>query len=226
MSALDIVVARQIWSLRYIVRIGPLSFPVRSTIVKLTDGKLWVCSPPRPTPDLLEALAQIGPVGYVVAPNLQHHLHFAAFLKNHQGAEGLIAPGLPDKIPSLRDHRTISETDWAEDLAGIFIQGLPVLNETVWVHRQTGTLIVTDLLFDFGVDNPPLVRLVARLLGVDRRLGMSRTMKLAVKDRTALRQSIGRIMSQQIERVMTAHDQIVEHDVEDRLAAAFAWLRP
>ncbi|MEO1091063.1 MAG: DUF4336 domain-containing protein [Pseudomonadota bacterium] len=226
MAKPEIVVAEQIWSARYVVRTGPMSIPVRSTIIKLADGKLWICSPPKPTPTLLEALRELGPCGYVVAPNLQHHLHFAEFLANVPSAEGVVAPGLRNKVPALRDHRVLGEGDWANDLTGFFVEGLPVLNETVWIHKSTGTLIVADLLFDFGADNPLFLRLVARLLGVDGRLAMSRTMKLAVKDRAALKRTIDRIMSYRIDRIITAHDQIITSNVEGRLAAAFAWLRP
>ncbi|WP_162906527.1 DUF4336 domain-containing protein [Algihabitans albus] len=226
MTHLETVVAGSIWSFRHKVRIGPLSIPVRSTIVKLTDGRLWIASPPKPTPDLLEALDGIGPIGYVVAPNLQHHSFFAEFLAEVPDAEGYLAPGLPEKISAPSNCRILAEQDWADELPGVFIEGLPVLNETVWIHRATGSLIVTDLLFDFGADNPLLLRLMARLLGVDRRLGMSWTMKRAVKDRTAFGHSLDRIMSHRIDRVIMAHDQIIEGDVTDQLTAAWSWLRP
>lgn len=225
MSVPEIVVDGQIWSVRHKVRTGPLSIPVRSTIVKLADGGLWICSPPPPTPALREALRAIGPVRRVVAPNLQHHRFFAGFLASVPEAEGFVAPGMADKSPALGGHRVLGETDWPDDLEGVFVDGLPVLNETVWRHRATGTLIVTDLLFAFGADNQPLLRLVARLLGVDRRLGMSLTMKLAVKDQPALRRSVDRITSRPVQRIITAHDRIITSAAEDALATAFAWLR-
>jgi len=60
-------------------------------------------------------------------------------------------------------------------------------------------------------------------LGVYEQLGMSLTMKMLVRDNQL---SLGQWALKElgVERVILAHDQIVEGDVKQRLARAFRWL--
>ncbi|WP_260839148.1 DUF4336 domain-containing protein, partial [Methylomonas koyamae] len=169
----------------------------RSTFVRLANGEVWVHSPILPAPELIGAIAEIGPVKHVIAPNKSHHLFFLPFLQACRDAQGYIAPGLAEKRPDLAGFPIIPSAEgatWAAELDSLFIEGLPVINETVWLHKQSGTLILTDLLFCFGKDHALLARLAARLLGVYGRLGMSRSMKLLIKDRTGLYRCAQRIL--------------------------------
>lgn len=196
------------------------------TVVRLRDGSLWVHSPISPTRELIQELQKIGSVRYVVAPNKSHHLFFLAFLDAYPSAQGFIAAGLELKRPDLkRFPHTSREAPWSSEIEGFFIEGLPILNETVWFHDDTGTLILTDLLFCFSEASRGATGLVAKLLGVYGKLGMSRTMKLATKDKQALARSVLPLLSLPVQRVIVAHDQIISEQSIAKLTRAFAWLR-
>jgi Domain of unknown function (DUF4336) len=214
-----------LWHATQPITFGPISLSTRMTVVRLQDGSLWVHSPITPTPELINDLAAIGRVRWVVAPNRSHHLFFLPFLAAHPSAEGFIAPGLAAKRPDLKDYPALSTSaPWCGELTAFVIQGLPVLNETVWFHPATGTLIVTDLLFCFSTQNKGFTKLVAKLLGVYGSLGMSRTMKLLVKDKPAFRQSVAALLALPVTRIILAHDQIISDQCPTKLASAFAWL--
>jgi len=134
--------------------------------------------------------------------------------------------GLPEKVKDLSQYPVIpTPGPWRDELQSWFIEGLPVLSETVWFHENTGTLLLTDLLFSFGANSTGLAKLVARLLGVYDRLGMSLTMKLMTKDKEALRHSIEPLLSLPVQRVVLAHDQIIQEQPTVKLREAFEWLR-
>src|SRR5258708_31903333 len=57
-----------------------LKLGTRMTIVRLAGGELWVHSPIALTPELRAAVEALGPVRYVVAPSLFHHLFAAEWL--------------------------------------------------------------------------------------------------------------------------------------------------
>lgn len=224
-TRLECIVPDAIWHAQQPLKFGPLSLTTRMTVVRLCDGSLWVHSPISPTPQLVADLQALGPVRHVVAPNKSHHLHFAPFLVAHPSAQGWVAPGLARKRPDLAGLPILGDAaPWRAELAGFFIDGLPILQETVWFHAKTGTLILTDLLFCFSSGNRGLVALVARVLGVRGVLGMSRTMRLAVKDKQALARSVAPLLALPVQRVIVAHDQIVTEQPAARLARAFAWL--
>lgn len=224
---LQTLVPGQLWHATQALRFGPLALSTRMTVLRRADGRLWVHSPIAPTPVLRSALDALGEVRQVVAPNRSHHLFFLPFLQAYPHAQGYLAPGLAAKRPALAGHADVvaaAAEVCGDELHAVFVEGLPVLNETVWLHGPSRTLIVTDLLFCFGPDAPPLARWVARALGVHGRLAMSRTMRWMVRDPAALRRSVARIQAWAPRRIVVAHDQVVDDDVPGRLQRAFAWL--
>ena len=223
---LTCTVPNSVWHAQQPLKFGPISLTTRMTVVRLRDGSLWVHSPISPTHELIEELQKVGTVRYVVAPNKSHHLFFLAFLNAYPTAQGFIAAGLELKREDLsRFPQVPREAPWGSELQGFFIEGLPILNETVWFHHDTGTLVLTDLLFCFAETNRGITALVSKLLGVRGKLGMSRTMKFAIKDKQALAKSVLPLLSLPVQRVIVAHDQIINEQPIARLTHAFAWLR-
>jgi hypothetical protein len=222
---LSALVPDSVWHAQQPLRFGPLSLSTRMTVVRLSSGYLWIHSPVTPTDDLRGALQQIGPVRAVVAPNKSHHLFFREFLNAYPDARGWVAPGLKAKRLDLADVPELgAAAPWDDELTPYFIQGLPIINETVWFHVPSRSLILTDLLFCFGKTNAVALRLVARVLGVLEELAMSRTMKLAVKDRKALAASVKPLLDLPVERIVLAHDQVITSEARTRLRRAFAWV--
>lgn len=66
----------------------------------------------------------------------------------------------------------------------------------------------------------------ARVLGVYGRLGVSRTIRLATRDRVAARASLERILAWDFERVIVGHGEIVDTGGRAAIERAFRWLRP
>ncbi len=220
------VVAGQVWHAQQQLRFGPVQLATRMTVVRLRDGGLWVHSPVAPSEGIVSALGKIGAVRYIVAPNRSHHLFFLEFARAFPDARGWIAPGLATKRPDLACYPELDDdVPWAGELKPFFIRGIPLINETAWFHEATGTLVLTDLLFCIGPNRSRLVRAAARLLGIHGRLGMSRTMKLAIRDRAALADSVAPLLSLPVQRVVVAHDQIVSTQARQQLQRAFEWLR-
>lgn len=223
------IVPDSIWHAQQPIKFGPLKITTRATFVRLSDGTLWVHSPIAPNAELVAGIGRIGPVRHVIAPNKWHHLFLLPFLAAFPEADGYIAPGLKEKRPDLVAYPELWPHDappWSAELESTFIEGIPLLNETVWFHRATGTLIVTDLLFCAGPHNTGLSRFAARALGIYDRLAMSRTLKLLVRDKAALARCAERLLAQDVRRIILAHDQVIDTDAKAKLEQAFAWLSP
>lgn len=223
---LSVVVDDHLWVAHQSLKFGPLALRTTMTVLRLANGDLWVHSPITPVPALRAALETLGEVRHVVAPNRSHHLYFKPFLDAFPQARGYVAPGLVTKRPDLAAFAELTPATsnaWAPELHGVFVEGLPVLNETVWFHVESGALIVSDLLFRFGRTDPPLTRVAGRLLGVYGKVGMSRTMKAMVKDRAAFRRSVSTLVALPVRRLVLAHGDSVQID-GPTLARAFAGL--
>lgn len=218
-------IAPDIWHVPHNFIANGLPVSSRMTVVRLRDGSLWLHSPvPLSNEDRAE-LQSLGRIKYVIAPSKTHHLFVSECLSAFSQAELFGAPGLSMKRPDLNNMielKTVVESDWREDLEQIFFDGIPFGNETVWFHKSSQTLIVTDLCQYWQGDLPLAAKLYAHLTGVRKKLAVPRTVRWLVKNRQAAQTSAQKILQWPFKRVIVAHNAIVEDDAYAAVKEAFA----
>jgi hypothetical protein len=220
-------VAPDVWVVERPQTFYGLSVGARMTVVRLRGDRLWLHSPVRLDPALRAELDAIGSVAFAVAPNRLHHLYADGVREAYPASRLWIAPGLERKRPDLRFAAVLDDRapeEWAAEIDQIFSRGRPFENEIVFLHRQTRTLIATDLAFHFGPSAPLRTRLAMRLLGSYGRLAPSVLERLLVQDRKAARESLLGILDWQFDRVIIAHGELVEADGKRMLREGYSWL--
>lgn len=218
--------APNIWHVTHDFTSMGIAVSSRMTVVRCADGALWLHSPVPITDHLKQALEQLGPVRWIVAPNRSHHLFAGQALSVFPQAQLFGAPGLRAKRPDLKSMQELSEsvpTPWAADLDQVFVQGIPLLSETVWFHRASGTVIVTDLCMWFTRARPWQTRLYGHLNGTMNRMSVSRLVRILTRDKMAAAQSCQRILQWPAQRLVVAHDCVLESDAQQKLANALAF---
>jgi len=201
---------------------GGLHFPVRMTVVRLPDGGLWLHSPV-PIDDALAAeLAALGPVTHIVAPNALHHLYFGDARSRYPDATAWGAPGLADKRPDLSFDHTLGErpAPWGDVIDSLFVDGIPWANETVFVHRPSKTLLITDLLFNIQRPANRRSRFFFWLLGVLGRPWQSPLLRMQTTDRAAAAAAARQIVGWSFDRAVPAHGPVIEADAHRLVSAA------
>lgn len=216
-------ITSNIWHLQHDFVASGLHVSSRMTVIRLQDSSLWLHSPVPLSATVHAQLASLGKVRYIVAPNKAHHLFVSDCLDKFPDAILFGAPGLlrkrPD-LPSMRELKRSVEPEWAEEFDQIFFDGIPFGNETVWFHKESRTLIVTDLCQWWQGDLPFATKAFASLTGVRRQLAVPRTIRLLVRDRQAARASAHRILELPFVRVVMAHNAIVEENAHCALEKA------
>jgi hypothetical protein len=209
----------------------PLSFlglhiGSRTTVIRLPDGGLWVHSPVALNDELRGALDDLGPVRYVVAPNLYHHLHAGDYAAAYPKAELHGAPGLGRKRTDLNLHAELGHAPagWADSLQQIFFPGM-LMKETVFFHPASRTLVVCDLLENFESSDHWPTRMYLKVGGIHGRPGVSRLLRPAFRDHKAMRTSLDRVFDWDFDRVVLAHGNVLEHDGPTVLRDSYTWLR-
>lgn len=227
MTSLLQPLAPNLWHLNAPLSIVGMAIGHRMTVARLGDGSLWLHSPVEHTAELGAALATLGPVGHVVAPNCVHDTYlegwFAAF--PHSRFHG--APGFRRFRPDLRFTDTLGEAApaaWSEIFEQQVIRGMPRVNEVAFLHRPARTLVVTDLVFNLGPDMPFLSRVLLRLNNCYCKFSVSRLLRSTIKDRAAVRASLDRILAWDFDRIVLSHGANVETGGREMLRAAFAFL--
>ena len=219
--------APELWVTERPLRFGGLQVGTRMTVIRLSSGELFLHSPVRLDPALAAALEALGRPRFVVAPNRFHHLFAGDYVAAYPACELFLAPGLERKRPDLKIAGVLGDAAhpaWANEIDQGLIRGVPLMNEVVFLHRPTRTLLTSDLVFNIGCDSPALTRWGFRLLGGYGRFGTTVLERLFVRDRPAARASLERVLAWDFDRVVLAHGQVLEHGGRDGLRRAYAWL--
>lgn len=185
-TIIEEIVKNEIWTLDQIQGIVNVNVPVRSTVVKLKDGGLFVHNPVAPTLECIEMMRtlenQHGPVKIIVLATLglEHKALAGPFSQYFPEAEIYLQPGqwsfpinMPNyllgfpigkklnEIPSSSAASVIESTPWNKDfdhasLDKLSFKSVGGFGETAFFHRSTGTLIVTDSVVRIP-DEPPAI---------------------------------------------------------------------
>jgi hypothetical protein len=186
------------------------------TVVRLADGRLWVHSPNTPTPRLRAELEQLGEVAFVVAPNRFHSHAMADFAAAYPAAVYCGAPGLRARKPLLRIDRVLGdapEPEWAAALDQAHLAGNPFMEEVLFLHRASDSLIVTDLIENIHREDVGLGwALGLRLFGLWRRPAPPPEHTLFTLDAAAFERSLARVRGWRFERILLAHGRPIERD--------------
>ncbi len=137
-------IADNLWSATTPLRFWGVETGSRMTIARLDDGGLFVHSP-LPLDDGLQLeVDAMGPVEFVVAPSLFHHMAVTAWKQAYPSAVYACCPGLERKRADIAWDRVLAdrpEPEWASDLDQVFFAARTMENEVVFFHRATRTMI-------------------------------------------------------------------------------------
>jgi hypothetical protein len=206
-----------LWSHVHTLRFpANVRMPARMNIARLASGELWVHSPVPIDDPLAAEIAALGRVATVVAPSCFHHAFAGKFLARFPGAALHGAPGVARKHPELTFAGTLEEgaspPPWAAEIEQVFLAGAPRLNEFVFFHRPSRSLLVTDLFFNITEPETWGTALITRMMGTYRRFGVSRAWHLYRKDRALMKASVEKVLAWDFVRVLPGHGVVFAAD--------------
>jgi len=215
-------------------RVLGLSLPTRMTVLRLEDGGLLLHSPTRHTPALEAALAPLGPVRHLVAPNTVHWVHVSPWQKALPDARLWAAPGAAERARGQDVHLRVSggtlgdeaPPDWAGQIEQAVFSG-PGLVEVAFHHRASRTLALTDIVQAMRSGDLPLATRLFTKVVVSAAPGGSTPahIKLLLNQRRAAnRAAAERLLALEPERVVFAHGDFYTYDGAARLRRALEWL--
>jgi len=217
------------------LRVFGLTLPIRTTVLRLSNGDLWLHSPTRLTEELRTQLEQQGRIRHLVAPDIAHWSFLRDWQTKCPDALTWAAPGLEDRKQvqkaGLKIDRILSDaapSEWAGDLEQVLVRGLG-FSEVDFFHRSSRTLIMTDLVQNLETERlPALARIMARLNGVAAPHGRAPIyLRLVVraKKRNAARAAT-QLVGWQPERVIFSHGRWFEQNATTELRRSLDWLLP
>jgi len=211
-----------IWVAEQPLRYFGLSVGTRMTTIRLANRELAIISPIELNDATSSQLDEIGTIRHIIAPNLYHYLFADNFKKHYPDATFWAAPGLEAKKPDLAIDRTIQgdiESLWNGLEYVLFagfrtlgLSGFDSVNECVFYHRVSRTLILTDIAFHFDESYPAIVKLATKVLGGYKNLSPSLLERVATTDKEQVKESVKKVLDWDFERVIMAHGSIIENN--------------
>ena len=197
----------------------------RMTVIRLADGSLFAHSAVPLDAEQKAALDALGPLRHIVAPSAMHHMFVPALARLYPQAQIYGTAGVLAKHPELPQMQRIppdASAPWAGQLQCLPVNGIPTLDETVWFHAATGSLIATDLLQCWQGPLSLPVRMYLGLTGGHEHLTVPRTVRLLVKDKAAVQACARQIESLPVQRVILLHNSIIDTKPMQRLREALS----
>lgn len=207
-----------------------LPFSTRMTVIRLSSGELWVHSPIKLSESMTEKIDSLGSVKYLIAPNHLHHLFISEWIAVYPNAEVYGTNEVIKKRSDISFHASLNNSQdyaWGPDIEHELFSGSPLMEECVFFHNGSSTLIVTDLVENFsGQDFNYWQRIVAKGVGIlspngktplDWRLSF-------MFGKAEARKHLNRLLSWNPRILVMAHGEIVNENAERFLQQSFKWL--
>jgi hypothetical protein len=217
----------EVWVVDQPLGVMGIEIGMRMTVIRLPDGDLWLHSPVILNTEVRAALDALGPVRHIVAPNKVHHLFFAECAAHYPDARCYAAPGLTEKRPDISFDEVLEDTApeaWRDVIDQQRLQGAPLVEETVFHHRPSRTLILTDLAFNVRESANWISTLFFKANGVLGQFGPSRMFRLMIRDRDAARRSLDAMLAWDFDRIVVTHGAILQEKGHRVLRDAYQWI--
>ncbi|MDQ2075906.1 DUF4336 domain-containing protein [Marinimicrobium sp. ABcell2] len=205
-------------------------FPTRMTVVRLANGDIWMHSPIADREGLSEAVAALGPVRHLIAPNWIHYAWVSPWQDRFQDAATWVSPGVVDRakgkgVPLIFDHELGNKAplEWASEISQR-VADSGIHREVVFFHHASRTLILTDLIENFELTKMPWwTRPLLKLGGVcDPDGRMPRDMAATFQRRPEhIRSVVDTMLAWDPERVILAHGRWYTENGTEELRRAF-----
>ncbi|MDB6032902.1 MAG: Methanol oxidation protein [Verrucomicrobiales bacterium] len=215
-------IGQNIWLLRYPLSLLGVSLGRNVTIMRLVGGELIIHSTAPFTAEDVVAIRALGEPGWLVEATLFHD----TFAK--QGRQAF--PALPYLAPEAFAKSTGLDTypfdeilpaAWGNEISVLKLEGIPKLQEIVMLHRPSRTLIVADLVFNWGPTDSWWENFVRRrMMGIARFPGMSRLFRMNIRNHSAFANSVDTMLSWDFDRLVVAHGEVISTGAKRALSKA------
>lgn len=191
-------------------------------VVRLPNGSIQLHNPNPISPELLSDLQPRGRIGSIVTPTLFHDTYLEDVLRLFSECKLYASPDLKVSPDLTNARRTFAEwpESWLPVLRPIQLRGTTT-QETAFYHAPTRSLLVSDLVMNFGREAPLFTRLFFRLNGVNGQLRPTRIFRQTITDRAAFLASIDELLQLDFDRLIPTHGSMVETGAKERFKREF-----
>lgn len=208
-------------------------YSTRSIVIRLSSNELWFWSPVEFSPSLKAQLDALGDVLHLVSPNKIHHLFLDEWARIYPNAKLWAPKSTIKKRRDLLFQKPLKENapeEWRDDIEQIWVRGSLAMDEMVFFHKASRTLIMADLSEHFSEAFlkehwPFWQRQLARLWGIVEGKGYAPLdWRLSFFSRRHLKRAKARFLELDPENVVMAHGEWQSGNGRKFLERALEWV--
>jgi hypothetical protein len=199
-----------IWTTPAPLTFAGVNINTRMTVCRVSDGLALIAPIPR-SEELGAAVDKLGPVKAIIAPNLMHHLYVGDWIDAYPDAVSFGPHGLAAKRQDLTLTHELGpayDERFGDELSRFPIEGMPRLNESLFLHRESGTLIATDFCF-YMPKASGLTALFTMLMGIHKKTRVEPLFRILIKNKAACLASLEPLRTIQIQHLSMCHHHVL-----------------
>jgi len=219
-------IAEDIWVHEDQMKMAGAPLRLRMTVVRLSDGRLWVHSPTALSPALEQEVNNLGEVAFIVGASNGHNKWLQQWQQAFPEAGLYVSGGIPDKL-HLTKYQLLDEhfdNLWHDDLEREYMPGVSFFQESVFLHKKSKSLIVTDFIQNYSDETPPglagvITKCIFRPLGF-KGMCVAPPLKMGftIKDKQSFADFVSRVKNWPFERIIVTHGDIIEDNAGEVFA--------
>lgn len=199
-----------------------------TTVMRLKDGDLIIHSGAPLGAEDVAAVCELGRPRWLMEGSRMHDTFARSMRALFPEVTYLLPPRFPLSTEALAPAEKLKVNalpeSWNGEIEVERIGGVPAVEEHAVWHRPSGTLILSDLVFNLALAPGARVPFFLRWIsGIKAFPATSRLVKLATKDKQAAARSIDRVLAWDFERVVVGHGEIMAVNAKDLLKEALKW---
>jgi hypothetical protein len=208
----------------------PLPFTTRMTVVRLSNGDLFLHSLIKFNRKLANGLLGLGTVRHLVSPNQFHYAHIGEWAKAFPDAVSWASPLVRQRararhvdVDFARDLETGSPEEWDREIDQTLFPG-GYFKEFIFFHKASKTLILADTIINLELDKiTEPWRTATKLTGMYHPYGqIFFGMRLPLLlQRQKASATIKKIHSWQPQRIMLSHGRCFDADADKVIRRIF-----
>lgn len=189
-----------------VLKMPGMPLPVRSVFVPLEKAGVLISPGTKLQPSDYQKLPQVTDL---IGSNLLHTAGIPKALQSFPKARVWLPEDHEQKLKTKISGSTLTKEAWPfqAELAMITIKGMPKVNEVVFVHKKTGSLIVTDLGFNLTKVSGLGPWIILNLFGSYKRFALSKFYLRNIVDRKAFQDSIYEMMQFDFDQIIVSHGE-------------------
>ncbi len=201
----------------------PLPFTTRMTVVRLSNGDLFLHSPIKFDERLAKELRGLGRVRHLVSPNQFHYAHIGEWARAFPETIAWASPRVRRRararhvdVDFTRDLDVTAPEEWRREIDQLLFPG-GYFKEFIFFHKVSRTLILTDTIINIELDKiAEPWRTATKLTGMYHPYGQiffGMRLPLLAQRRKA-NAAIGKIQSWRPQRIVLSHGRCFNADAD------------